>query len=177
MAVRETGALAMSALVTTHSKATVPLGKTIENDFTTSTKDLPTVLSEPIPSYFMKPHSNLSIRIWCLWAPVIMTLDRQLGILTWAGSSGDHEGRSPRARPFHCTSVWLTTTITPNVGNSTSSFLRVGDCVRAFPCHIQRIFFLTYLFATSTSYIEGKYIIVGESCTRPSIRVGGQQVK
>ena len=25
---------------------------------------------------------------------------------------------SPRARPFHCTSVWLTLAITPNVGNS-----------------------------------------------------------
>ena len=30
----------------------------------------------------------------------------------------DHEGGSSRARPFHCTSVGLTPTITPNVGNS-----------------------------------------------------------
>ena len=30
----------------------------------------------------------------------------------------DHEGGSSRARPFHCTSAWLTPTITPNVGNS-----------------------------------------------------------
>ena len=30
----------------------------------------------------------------------------------------DHEGGSSRVRPFHCTSVWLTPTITPNVGNS-----------------------------------------------------------
>jgi len=30
----------------------------------------------------------------------------------------DHEGGSSRARPFHCTKVGLTPTITPNVGNS-----------------------------------------------------------
>ena len=30
----------------------------------------------------------------------------------------DHEGGSSRVRPFHCTSVGLTPTITPNVGNS-----------------------------------------------------------
>ena len=30
----------------------------------------------------------------------------------------DHEGGSSRVRPFHCTKVWLTPTITPNVGNS-----------------------------------------------------------
>ena len=30
----------------------------------------------------------------------------------------DQEGGSSRVRPFHCTSVWLTPTITPNVGNS-----------------------------------------------------------
>ena len=33
----------------------------------------------------------------------------------------------------HCTLVGLTPTITPNVGNSSASFLLVGDCVRAFP--------------------------------------------
>ena len=46
----------------------------------------------------------------------------------------DHEGGSSRVRPFHCTSVGLTPTITPNVGNSRASFLLVGDCVRAIPC-------------------------------------------
>lgn len=30
----------------------------------------------------------------------------------------DHEGGSSRVRPFHCTQVGLTPTITPNVGNS-----------------------------------------------------------
>jgi len=30
----------------------------------------------------------------------------------------DQEGGSSRARPGHCTSVGLTPTITPNVGNS-----------------------------------------------------------
>ena len=32
----------------------------------------------------------------------------------------DHEGGSSRVRPFHCTSVWLTPTIAPNVGNSSA---------------------------------------------------------
>ena len=32
----------------------------------------------------------------------------------------DHEGGSSRVRPFHCTSVGLTPTITPNVGNSSA---------------------------------------------------------
>ena len=48
----------------------------------------------------------------------------------------DHEGGSSRVRPFHCTSVGLTPTITPNVGNSNASFLLVGDCVRAIPLRI-----------------------------------------
>ena len=30
----------------------------------------------------------------------------------------DHEGGSSRVRPDHCTTVGLTPTITPNVGNS-----------------------------------------------------------
>ena len=41
----------------------------------------------------------------------------------------DQEGGSSRVRPFHCTTVGLTPTITPNVGNS----IAVGDCVRAIP--------------------------------------------
>lgn len=39
-------------------------------------------------------------------------------ILTWHRGYRDHEGGSPRARPFHCTTVGLTLAITPNVGNS-----------------------------------------------------------
>ena len=49
------------------------------------------------------------------------------------GVNHDHEDGSPRVRPFHCTQVRLTPVITPNVGNSTASFLLVGDCVRAIP--------------------------------------------
>jgi len=30
----------------------------------------------------------------------------------------DHEGGSSRVTPLHCTTVGLTSTITPNVGNS-----------------------------------------------------------
>ena len=48
----------------------------------------------------------------------------------------DHEGGSSRARLLHCTKEWLTPAISPNVGNSTSSFLLVGICVRANPCNL-----------------------------------------
>ena len=47
-------------------------------------------------------------------------------ILTWLRGYRDHEGGSPRARPFHCTSVGLTPAITPNVGNSGVQFLLAG---------------------------------------------------
>ena len=49
------------------------------------------------------------------------------------GLNHDHEGGSSRARLLHCTKEWLTPAISPNVGNSTSSFLLVGICVRANP--------------------------------------------
>ena len=55
-------------------------------------------------------------------------------ILTWHRRNLDQEGGSSRARPFHCTSNWLTLAITPNVGDSGALFMVVGDCVRAFPC-------------------------------------------
>lgn len=45
----------------------------------------------------------------------------------------DHQGRSPRVRPFHCTPVGLTFAIAPNVGDSGTLFLSVGSCVRARP--------------------------------------------
>lgn len=54
-------------------------------------------------------------------------------ILTWHRRNLDQEGGSPRARPYHCTSVWLTLAITPNVGDSGALFMVVGDCVRAIP--------------------------------------------
>ena len=49
----------------------------------------------------------------------------------------DHEGGSSRARLLHCTKEWLTPAISSNVGNSTSSFLLVGICVRANPCKLE----------------------------------------
>ena len=39
-------------------------------------------------------------------------------ILTWHRGICDQSGRSPKKRPYHCTSVWLTLAIAPNVGNS-----------------------------------------------------------
>ena len=60
-----------------------------------------------------------------------------LGILTWTrGLNHDHEGGSSRARLLHCTKEWLTPAISPNVGNSASSFLLVGICVRANPFNL-----------------------------------------
>ena len=38
----------------------------------------------------------------------------------------DQEGGSSRVRPGHCTKAWLTSTITPNVGNSSAKFLLYG---------------------------------------------------
>ena len=60
-------------------------------------------------------------------------------ILTWYRRYRDHEGGSPRKRPFHCTSVGLTPAITPNVGNSGTQFISVGVCVRAYPCSMKLI--------------------------------------
>ena len=60
----------------------------------------------------------------CSWS---LTAKLHSSYLPGAGVNCDHEGSSPRARPFHCTSVGLTPAITPNVGNSSASFLLVGD--------------------------------------------------
>ena len=38
----------------------------------------------------------------------------------------DQEGGSSRVRPGHCTKAWLTSTITPNVGNSSAKFMLYG---------------------------------------------------
>ena len=64
----------------------------------------------------------VSTNVYVLWA-----------YLPGWGVNHDQEGGSPRARPFHCTSVGLTPAIISNVDNSTASFLLVGDCVRAIP--------------------------------------------
>ena len=43
------------------------------------------------------------------------------------GVNRDQLGGSPRARPFHCTSIGLTLAIAPNVGDSTVQFMCVGS--------------------------------------------------
>ena len=64
-------------------------------------------------------------------------------ILTWTrGLNHDHEGGSSRARLLHCTKEWLTPAISPNVGNSASSFLLVGICVRANPFNLTVVIFI-----------------------------------
>ena len=69
-----------------------------------------------------------------LWNWIVITkLSVPQSYLPGWGVNHDHEGGSPRARPFHCTSVGLTPAIISNVDNSTASFLLVGDCVRAIP--------------------------------------------
>ena len=56
--------------------------------------------------------------------------------------NGDPQGRSSRARLYHCTPVWLTLAIAPNVGDSGAQFMVVGDCVRALPCKMQLKFII-----------------------------------
>ena len=81
-----------------------------------------------------------------------------LGILTWTrGLNHDHEGGSSRARLLHCTEEWLTPAISPNVGNSTSSFLLVGICVRANPFHLNISFKPTTEPLISTSESHGRW--------------------
>ena len=43
------------------------------------------------------------------------------------GVNRDQLGGSPRARPYHCTTVGLTLAIAPNVGDSTVQFMCVGS--------------------------------------------------
>ena len=45
----------------------------------------------------------------------------------------DQEGGSSRVRPGHCTKAWLTSTITPNVGNSSAKFLLYGGLRSRLP--------------------------------------------
>ena len=53
--------------------------------------------------------------------------------LPGTGVNGDQLGRSPRARPFHCTPVGLTFAIAPNVGDSGALFLSVGSASALTP--------------------------------------------
>ena len=81
---------------------------------------------------------------WCYENHVLEILKKLgLGILTWTrGLNHDHEGGSSRARLLHCTKEWLTPAISPNVGNSASSFLLVGICVRANPFNSTVTFYM-----------------------------------
>ena len=64
---------------------------------------------------------------------VLFLLNLDKAYLPGTEVNHDHEGGSSRVRLFHCTLVWLTPTITPNVGNLSAQFLLVGDCACALP--------------------------------------------
>ena len=64
---------------------------------------------------------------------VIFSMKTMSSIHTWLRKNPDPAGGSPRASLYHCTTVWLTLAIAPNVGDSGAQFLLVGDCVRAIP--------------------------------------------
>ena len=66
-----------------------------------------------------------------LSVPVSVSVRYLYLILTWQGRYRDHEGGFPRVRLIHCTSDVLTPVMSPSVGNSTASFVGVGDWVRA----------------------------------------------
>ena len=62
--------------------------------------------------------------------------DSAKSILTWHRRYPDHEGGSPRARPYHCTTVWLTLAIISNVDDSDAQFVIVGVRRSRQPLHI-----------------------------------------
>ena len=66
----------------------------------------------------------------------------------------DQEGGSSKVRLFHCTSVELTLTITPNVGNLNASFLLVGDCVRAIPLKSSYIMLFVVVFKSKVADVS-----------------------
>jgi hypothetical protein len=85
-----------------------------------------------------------------------------MGRLDWQHSSylpgvevnHDQEGGSSKVRLFHCTSVELTLTITPNVGNLNASFLLVGDCVRAIPLKSSYIMLFVVVFKSKVADVS-----------------------
>ena len=96
---------------------------------------------------------------WCYENHVLEILKKLgLGILTWTrGLNHDHEGGSSRARLLHCTKEWLTPAISPNVGNSASSFLLVGICVRANPFNLS--------VPCTTEGVRHVYLHLSSTCT------------
>ena len=58
----------------------------------------------------------------------------------------DQEGGCPRARPFHCTLVRLTSVRFPNVKYSEAEFMSVGFCVRA-KTSFERIWYALIILA------------------------------
>lgn len=76
--------------------------------------------------------TSLSHKRWCYVSFGAKNLD-QSAYLPDGKVKPDHRGVSFRARLLHCTTHWLTSAITANVGNSTVQFLVVGTCVRARP--------------------------------------------
>ena len=69
------------------------------------------------------PRQKIRDTLWtpqllCTYLNVVFLRGQEWSILTWRRGSSDHEGSSPKSRPFHCTSVWLKLSIPPNVGNS-----------------------------------------------------------
>ena len=70
----------------------------------------------------------------CVWRVVQRCIEKNCqAYLPGRGVNRDQQGGSPRARPFHCTSVGLTLAIAPNVDDWTVQFMCVGLRSRS-PC-------------------------------------------
>ena len=65
----------------------------------------------------MKFYRNVIALHFVMWIDSVKC-DREKSYLPGAGINHDHEGGFPRERLDHCTSVWLTSMIIPNVDNS-----------------------------------------------------------
>ena len=92
----------------------------------------------------------------------ILICDLHSSYLPGVEVNHDHEGGSSRVRPFHCTSVGLTPTITPNVGNSNALFLLVVDCVRAIHLLNWIPFWNIKILVSLTCRMGSVYVSLGE---------------
>ena len=64
----------------------------------------------------------------CVWRVLQKGIEKcAQAYLPGRGVNRDQLGGSPRARPYHCTTVGLTLAIAPNVGDSTVQFMCVGS--------------------------------------------------